>query len=862
MKFIRTATDTTNPSQLGGKAAALASLATTGLRIPAWFVVAPEAFHHSFALNEAVQHEVAQALRRLCPNNELVAVRSSAVDEDGRAHSFAGQLDSFLFVAPHEVAEKIVAVWRSGFSERLLAYRREKGLVHLPAPPAVLVQRMVNADVAGVAFAADPISGRRDLAVVSATRGVGAALVAGACDADTYHINRAGEIVQRTLLAETPILRDEQIQAIATLACATSQHFQRPQDIEWAIEKGELFLLQSRPITTLANVADPAGTLNLWDNSNIAESYGGVTTPLTFSFARRAYEEVYRQFCRVLCVPAAAIQANDQTFKHMLGLLGGRVYYNLLNWYRVLALLPGFKLNRRFMEQMMGVKEGLPEYLVQELSASTRGEKLRDVLNLLATMRGLISNHWRLPNTIARFYARLNDALQEPVPTLSEMRADELAAYYRKLEAQLLTRWDAPLINDFFAMIFYGVLRRLCERHDANLHNSLLCNEGGIISTEPTRQLRAMAASIVDQPALIEALCHDSLPAINQQLAHFSSLQSQISNYLSRFGDRCLDELKLESPTLHDDPLLLLRSLGQLAARLEVGEEKATATNLRAAAEAQMNAALAGHPMRRVLFRWVLRHARARVRERENLRFERTRLFGRARRLFVEIGRRFAADDLLAEPRDVFYLEVEEILGFIHGTATTTNLKALVAVRQAEYAVHRQAPAPADRFATRGTVHQGQQLQAQPRAVVTAIGDVRQGLACCSGRVRGKVRVITDPRNAQLQPGEILVAERTDPGWILLFSSATALLVERGSLLSHAAIVAREMSLPAIVSIPGVTQWLQDGDEVELDGSTGVLFGAVAPLWQSLDRCGGGFLPHHFGPRFAVPSGVRDDGVA
>ncbi|WP_243689552.1 hypothetical protein, partial [Geotalea toluenoxydans] len=121
-----------------------------------------------------------------------------------------------------------------------------------------------------------------------------------------------------------------------------------------------LYLLQSRPITSLATLPDPDGGLNIWDNSNIVESYGGVTTPLTFSFARHIYEGVYRQFCRIMAVPADAIAANERIFPRMLGLVRGRVYYNLLNWYRLLAMLPGFTSNRRFMEQMMGLRRAFP----------------------------------------------------------------------------------------------------------------------------------------------------------------------------------------------------------------------------------------------------------------------------------------------------------------------------------------------------------------------------------------------------------------------------------------------------------------------------------------------------------------------
>lgn len=235
-----------------------------------------------------------------------------------------------------------------------------------------------------------------------------------------------------------------------------------------------------------------------------------------------------------------------------------------------------------------------------------------------------------------------------------------------------------------------------------------------------------------------------------------------------------------------------------------------------------MRTALRWRPLRQLLFGWVAANARARVRDRENLRFERTRLFGRVRQIFVELGRKLHALDVLAEPRDVFYLEVNEVLGFLDGTASTTDLKGLVALRRTEFERYRKETPPADRFETRGVVHQGNSFQGKP-AAVEADGETRRGLGCCPGVVRGPVRVVTDPRGVDLRQGEILVAERTDPGWIMLFPSAAGLLVERGSLLSHSAIVGGELGLPAVVSVAGVTRWLRDGDEVEMDGGSGVV---------------------------------------
>jgi pyruvate,water dikinase len=215
------------------------------------------------------------------------------------------------------------------------------------------------------------------------------------------------------------------------------------------------------------------------------------------------------------------------------------------------------------------------------------------------------------------------------------------------------------------------------------------------------------------------------------------------------------------------------------------------------------------------------------LRERENLRFERTRVFGHVRRVFLELGRRLYALDALEDPRDIFYLELKEILALREGTSTLINIKALVALRKAEFASYADQEVPANRFETRGLVYQGHRFQGTGQATGQAKGetesDVRQGIACCPGLVKGRVCVVQNPREANMQVGDILVARQTDPGWIMLFPAASGLLVERGSLLSHSAIVAREMSLPAVVSVTDLCQWLKTGDWVEFDGSTGII---------------------------------------
>lgn len=816
----------------GGKAAALHRLSRAGFPVPRWFVVLPG------EMAEAV-HSRLEALR-----GDLFAVRSSAAGEDSAEHSFAGQLESYLFVRRSLVAGKIEAVRASGMTPRVVVYRRQRGLNGPPPVPAVIVQEMIDADCAGVAFSADPVTGRRDVAVVSAVPGLGSALVSGEADADVFKVGRDGRVLESSVAhkprahraapdtsegvqwqpvaaPDAACLPSEAVLRVAALARRAEAFFGLPQDIEWAWRDGTLWLLQSRAVTSLHTMPDPGDELCLWDNSNISESYSGVTTPLTFSFARRAYENVYREFCRLLSVPEPRIAAAGRVYSGMLGLIRGRVYYNLLNWYRVLAMLPGFSLNRSFMEQMMGVREPLPVELVQRVVAEQReSSRPAEWWRLTKSIVALMRKHSGLPRSIRAFYARLNTALAGPEPALEAMRMEELVRHYQSLEDQLLRRWDAPLVNDFFAMIHFGILRGLCRKWLGNesLANTLVRDTGGIVSMEPLRRIEAMADIVRAEPDLRTALAQPdgAVPRFDA----WPAFAAELDRYLETFGDRCMEELKLESATLRDNPELLYASILAVSGRAPGPREPVAESE----AEPRPKSWL-----KRRIFNWVLRNARERVRDRENLRFERTRLFGRVRRIMVECGRRLHADGVLGAPEDVFYLELPEIAGLGDAAVAAESLRGVVSARRTAFEAYRSGPVPPDRCSARGPLHRHATLEPLSPLAGPPSGDVRQGLGCCAGIVRGRVCVVLEPKDAHLDDGCILVARHTDPGWVMLFPMAAGLLVERGSLLSHSAIVAREMGLPAVVGLPGLCEWLQTGDEVELDGRAGTVRKISAP---------------------------------
>ncbi len=799
-----------DPQQAGGKAAVLARLG--GLApVPPFFVLSPQAFAGDGAHLEAA---IAAHLPRLGPGP--YAVRSSGAGEDGAALAYAGQFVSLLGVPAMGVAPSARQVWQSAQAAHVLAYRTARGGSAEPGATmhmAVIVQRQVSPSAAGAASSADPLSGRRDRVMIAAVPGLADRLMAGEEDGDSYTLDRAGQTLAAKPAGAAPVLDGATRARVATLAVACEAAAGAPQDVEWAIEAGTLYLLQSRPITNLPPpppADDPA--LTIWDNSNIIESYPGLVSPLTFSFTRHAYAHVYNALLRLLGVPAAQVAAHQPVLENLLGRIEGRVYCNLLNWYRTLALLPGFALNRRAMERMMGVGAPLPDTVVDRLLPPPARGLRRVAAQARVGLVGLqlVAEAVRLPRRVRRFDARVAAALAPSGPPAEAMPLTALAAEYRRIEARLLGCWDAPMVNDLVCMAAFSLSRRVMGRWAGSaglaFHARYMMGQGGILSAEPARRIRAMARLAAGRPALLARLDRGEAP-------DDPALVRGIAAYLSRFGDRCTEELKLESTTLHDDPAPLHRAIAAVAQ----GPDRPDAQPR----PLDVMALFPGRALRGRAAGLLLGWAKARVRDRETLRLQRTRVFGRVRVLVRAMGVQLARGGALARPEDVLQLTVEELLGAIEGGAVSFDLRGLVALRRREWDRVAALPDPPERIEHLGGAVSG--LRGVAAAIPPPRGTeaARTGLGCAPGVARGVARVVRDARTATLARGEILVARHTDPGWIALFTNAAAIVVERGSLLSHSAIVARELGIPCVVQLKGALDWISDGEMVEVDGAAG-----------------------------------------
>jgi pyruvate,water dikinase len=878
---------------VGGKALGLARLVEAGARVPEWFVVPATSFlaHLDAAglrarvgealavldaaserahiervaddlrlaietapLAEAVAAAVRAALAQL--GDGPYAVRSSMIGEDSAQKSFAGQCDTYLFQRDaDEVLASVRRAWGSAFTARALAYRLRGGDRSVPAM-AVVVQRMIDGRVSGVLFTANPVSRRRDELLLSAAWGLGEGVVSGTCNADEYVLSPGGDerssrvadkdvrvVVDAsgrgTMEDEVPAdqravrcLTPAQTAELAREGARLQEHLGQPLDVEWTLDaRGQLYLLQARPITSALAPAPAAGPADhgqrvVWNNSNIQESYCGVTTPLTFSVVSAAYASVYEQTLVVLGLDEAERAAFRPMLRRLLGLVRGRVFYNINNWYRYLLILPSFGRNKADMERMMGLD--VPIDFIED-QVLTLGEKLWRAPKLAMTLARLKHLMGRLDRDVPQFLAEFERIVgRVDRPALASWDLSRLLTLARTLRSEVIDRWHTPIIGDFRVMMASGKLRRLIEKavgaeRQPEMWAKLVAGEEGIESTEPTRILLRLAKRIRARPEAAEALRSGTpAEALARLRRDFPDVDHTLTAYLERYGDRAMGELKLETISLREDPSFLIKVLRGYLDRPDLDPDALAARERaeRDAAERELAGKLA--PLDRLRLPAILRECRDGIKARENMRLARTRIFGVWRDIYRAVGHRLHEAGLVDEPRDVFYLTDEEIFAYHDGTAVTTNLAALARLRKAEFAAYAAEDIP-NHFETVGAPYLGLPAAAPAPSADARAQRVLRGLGCSQGAVEGQLRVIRSPDDDLELSGRILTALRTDPGWGPLFPSAAGILVERGSQLSHSAVLARELGIPAVVGVPNLLAIVRDGERVRLDGAAGTV---------------------------------------
>ena len=733
---------------------------------------------------------------------DCFAVRSNFSAEDGGDHSFAGQFLTRLNVKREKVKEAVQEVFSSyagslDYKEKANRGKAEYYLKQQGKAETVLIQEMLFPEKSGVLFTKNPKGILSEMVVVLG-QGLGDKVVEDQENVLTYHYF-PGECLYQEGQGTGLGLEEDELKTLFSLGEEIEQLFQKPMDIEFAIEKGKIYILQARAITTL-DMHLPARIL---DNSNISESFPGICLPLSESFAGEMYSGIFTSLGRRFL--GKRVSSYEAVFQRMVGGFSGRMYYEISSWYDILRLLP-------FSGKIIPVWQGMLGVSNEEISFSKKkpGFFLKCRITLLFCYYFIVSQRKmkELDKFFQERYASYSKRVEE------EEEAQALYRIFLEMKEDLLREWDITLMNDMVSFI-----------------STHLYGKKTAFSLETMKPVRALSA----------------LKAVARKHGLDSEeYRREKKKYISAYGDRIEGELKLETRTYRSNEELLDRWI------LDALETEKTDYSEKDCEETSRMEKPSEQKQRKS---FLYRLAESSCNNREISRLHRTRCFGLMRRIVDKIGEKTIGFD-------VYYLSLDELKEFLlSGKDFSLKIAREKELRKA----YERLPVlsrvkllgKVDRdplageitvlnygaFKTKGSkVGKGEIAGEMGKSEKTSVPFSEEpknfeskgktestprvffGRGVSKGIFRGevlKIKSLQELRATEAK-GKILLSYSTDPGWFPYLDMASGLITERGSLLSHSAILARELEKPAVVNIPHIMKELQSGDIVEIDGDLGI----------------------------------------
>ena len=832
---------------VGGKAYNCARLKQSGFPVPDGFVVLANAPDSLIATVE-----FQDALMRL-PAKTLFAVRSSAADEDGAAHSFAGIHETKLNVESEGLRDAIGACRASVESTQALAYRRAQGLSVDRLQTGVLVQVMIRAVVSGVAFTINPVTGARDELVISASWGLGEALVGGHVEPDEFRVRKSdgtllsshiGGKLHRVIseqgvsrLVETdrdertrPSLTEAQLCELAALLLRVEEHYNSAQDVEWCHDGVQFWIVQSRPVTATQEVSPSAPQTARhdieWTRANAREVLPDLPSPQVLFALCDILDRGMRAYSGNLLAPEAELGPTIKAFY-------GRPYFNL-SQFRHICRMTG--------SDMASVLRGVGHEgeINPEDELATR-PALKDFLRVLPAMLRAGWMQLRAGVLVRQELARVAEDMallnsRDP-RTLTD---EEIAAFLQKWNDEAAERLQIVFVMTAVT-IYEAPLKKICERvgfpYEKLLHTYLATGEKSV-SAQQGFDLLTLA-----NLARGEEVTREYFMRSNTDFKDFrSELQGteflvQFELFLEKYGHRGPYESDWSLPRYSEDPqpLLFAVSIHVQAPDCPAPEAIIARQDREAAATWQAFTKRLNWWQRLFwlpLVSLLLKRAKRMYVWRELCRSEMMRPPSAIRHWLLTMADRFVERGWIEYRDDFFFLTREETAAGLGQPEAAAQFRSIVAARKAEIEVWRQFEMPLlmreselpalikrrankDDLVLAGTNVKEEEQQQLP---------LLHGLCVSAGYAEGEVLVMRDPAEfARMKRGVILVAPATDPAWTPLFTLASGIIVEVGGTLSHASTVAREYGLPALANLKDATKILKDGDRVQLDATNGTV---------------------------------------
>ncbi len=777
VKTFRALTDDLRPLA-GGKGSVLAKLFQAGYPVPDGFVILPTAFADE-ELTPTAWQQVETHLRTLRKHNAAapVAVRSSALQEDSAQASFAGEFESVLNVIEDgALLAAIEQVYHSAQSARVSAYRAAHGLA-VSHQIAVIVQRMVPAELAGVLFTADPVTGSYNSMIGNYVHGLGEQLVSGEANADTFMLHR-------------PKGRYEGPDAFKPYAAKLYQYATKlektlggPQDVEWAVAQGKLYLLQARPITTLSvgnlEVYDINESLTedaLWVNTNVAEAVPDVFSPLTWSIIRKFDNELN-------FIPGYYVWSGN---------IYGRVYSNISRRVSAVQTLTGWD-TQRILKLLGDLFGRAPEEMKIPQHPFSRWGVIKEMVPRIGRMIGKMIGATR---NLSQFLQDTPAWCQQMTTRIGNVqnKAVLLALWQMELQPYTLKAWWGHAAGGTGLVNIMTLERKLTK----------------LVGTEDTSTLLSNLRGGVE------------LASLGPILGISKVIKGEMSraDYLRQYGHRGPHEFELSIPHPAEDTAWLEQQITEFErSQIDVVGLLARQRTQHAAARQRF---WARYPRQGKWLEKQLTKVAEGAYFRERARSEFTRVFRVVRAFALRAGA------LTGLGEEIFFLYIDEVLALLDGNAAAVRH---IPARKANYEKYKTLPPfPSiirGRFDPMTWAKDPDRRidYYDPMMPIKATnGEMLRGYPGAAGRVEGTVRILLRPEAGDtLLPGEILVAATTNVGWTPLFPKAAAIITDIGAPLSHAAIVARELGIPAVVGCSNATTRLKTGDRVIVDGGQGVV---------------------------------------
>ena len=813
-------------SGYGGKARGLAALARGGFPVPAAYAMPgwvadsflssvleiadrPRALLRTPHVADARLQAIAERVREATLPQDVVrsvndallamrdegavsfAVRSSAMHEDQEGASAAGMHSTLLnLMREDEVLDAIKICWSSLFRPRVLSYLRALG-EEIPVSVGVVIQAMVPAQVSGVLFTANPLTGDAGEVVIERSGGVREVEVA---------------LADR----EAPALSEQQLLHLTDLAKRVESHFGNARDVEWAFAEHELYVLQARPIV-VPSTRNRRGSRHdrpvdrrkiVWSNANVGEALPGVATPFTWSVLSQFSDLGFR---RAFGAMGCTVPRNAE----LVGDFRGRIYINLTEFSAIMSQIPWIH----------------PSTLVR-LGGGQYASELDEVVAERSS-RGFLL---RLPQTVSR-YARENFRLEARVDEFETYFSDERTRINgidpRLLEPSGLDRMlgdvehlldetgsimltaYANLLSAVLAMI--GLLRTFARSQGSGFYRELLSGLQDVSSARPGFALWQIAQLARDEPELAECIRTADISELTVAGLPGGRTRDALSRFIEDYGFRGIRESEIAAPRWSEDPTLMFATLrSHLAGTVDMAQRGRDLQHVREKAEERLKKSVP-FPLRPAVTK-LLELVRHFTRMREHLRGHVVEVLGMFRRVALEASRRIEAREPEAGPDAVFFLTLAEVRRVLYDENERVAIR--VQRRRLEYERNQALPEPPTTFVGFPPDAQG----------VASTSKRLRGLAASRGVAEGRVRILRDSAQAaEFQPGEVLVVAAADTGWAPLFLAASAVVTELGGPLSHAAIILREYAVPAVVNVTNATRSLRNGDIVRIDGDAGTV---------------------------------------